>query len=494
MIRIKPIHFNLRFALVALSLGAISLPQAQTQDDRLPEMGSSAETVMTPGAEQRLGQSFMRKVRETLPLLDDPLALDYLEGLGAQLLTAAHQDPSGFRFFIIDQSVVNALAGPGGHIGVYTGLILAAKTESELAAVIAHEIAHISQRHLLRSLEEQNRLLLPTAALLIAGAILGAQVSGDAGAAAIAGAQAALLQRQINFTREHEHEADRIGITMLAQAGFDPYAMAGFFEHLSKASRVTETSTPELLRTHPVNANRIAEALVRADTFGVRQRLDSLRFHLTRAALRERSYKRPEQAIEHFNATLQSGRYREARAEHYGLALALLRAGRIEVARQALEQARQGQGGLAEFVILNARLDLEQGQTEQAVRSLKDAVALDPERWPLRLAYAEALLKAGRAAQAIDELLAVARLRPSNPVLYDRLEQAAIRAGNLGATHRFRAERLYAEGECELAIRQLEIALRQRDLPYHEAARIQARLETWKEEERDAKRNKRGER
>ncbi len=493
MIRIKSRNFNPQLGLALLALWVTVLPQIQAQEAQLPEMGSPAEALMTPGAERRLGQSFIRRVRETLPLLDDPLILDYIESLGVQLLAAAHEDPNGFQFFIIDQSVVNALAGPGGHIGVYTGLILATETESELAAVIAHEIAHVTQRHLLRSLEEQNRLLLPSAALLIAGVILGAQVSGDAGAAAIAGAQAAVLQRQINFTREYEQEADRLGIAMLAQAGFDPYAMAGCFGRLSRSGQITETNVPELLRTHPVNANRIAEALARADAFGARQRPDSLRFHLTRAALRERAYTRPEQAIAHFSATLQSGRYRELQAEHYGHALALVRAGRPEAARAALAQARQGQQQLAEFVILEARIDLEQGQTEQALRRLRNAISLAPEHWPLRLAYAESLLKTGRAAQAIDELLAVSRLRPGNPLLYNKLEQAAIRAGNLGATHRFRAERLYVEGERELAIKQLEIALRQRDLPYHEAARIQARLETWKEEH-NTKPNQRGER
>jgi beta-barrel assembly-enhancing protease len=485
-----------RLARSLIAFGALlltGLSQLQAQDYRLPDMGSSADTLMTTGAEARLGQVFMRRVRESLPVLDDPLLTDYIEVLGSTLV-AADQNASGrFNFFVIDQSVVNAFAGPGGNIGVYAGLILAAETESELAAVMAHEIAHVTQRHLLRGLEDQSKTTIPAMALMVAAAILGAQVSADAGAAAIVGIQAAALQRQINFTRENEHEADRLGITTLAKAGFDPYAMAGFFERLSKSSRVYENNAPEFLRTHPVNANRIAEALGRADDVGARQRPDSLRFQLARAALRERAYKRPEQAVAHFRDTLREGRHRDAVAEHYGYALALTRAAQLDAARAALAMAMKSHSSLPEFIVLDARIDLEQGQVERAVRHLGQAVGLSPSHWPLRVAYAEALMKAGRHAPAIDELTAVARLRPGNPMLYDRLEQAAFRAGNQAATHRFRAEKLYAEGDREPAIRQLEIALRQRDLPYHEAARIQARLEIWKEEERDAKRkDKRG--
>jgi len=491
--RTAPRPLSIRPVIALGSLLLVGSPQLQAQDYHLPDMGNSSDAILTTGAEARLGQAFMRHVRESLPVLDDPLLTDYIESLGNTLVAADPSATGRFNFFIIDQSVVNAFAGPGGNIGVYAGLILAAETESELAAVLAHEIAHLTQRHLLRTLEDQNKTLIPTMALMVAAAILGAQVSSDAGAAAIVGIQAASLQRQINFTRENEYEADRLGIMTLAKAGFDPYAMAGFFERLSKSSRAYENNAPEFLRTHPVNADRIAEALGRADVFGARQRPDSLRFHLVRAALRERSYKRPEQAVAYFRDTLREGGYRNVTAEHYGHALALMRTGQFDAARAALAEAMKSNAGLAEFIILDARLDLEQGQVERAVRTLKQAVALSPGSWPLRMAYAEALMKANRPASAIDELTTVARLRPGNPMLYDWLEQAALRAGHQAATHRFRAEKLYAEGEREPAIRQLEIALRQRDLPYHEAARIQARLESWKEEERESKRqNKRG--
>ena len=478
---------------MALSLAlALSVGQARGDAFALPDIGSPSDTVMTGGAEQRLGKAFMRSVREALPVLDDPVLTDYVETLGRSLLAADGSAGGGFTFFVIDEPVINAFAGPGGYIGIYSGLVLAAETESELAAVMAHEIAHVTQRHLMRSIADQSKTALPATALLIAAAILGAQVSGDAAAAAIAGVQAATLQRQINFTRENEKEADRLGIVTLAGAGFDPYAMAGFFERLSKSSRVSESTAPELLRTHPVNTSRIADALGRADDFGARQKPDSLRFQLARAKLRERSYKRPEQAVAHFQKTLREGRLRDETAERYGLALALERAGKLAEAKALLGQLRAGRPALVELIVLDASIDVKRGAVDQAVKGLGQAIEFSSGSWPLRVAYAEALLAARKPKQAIEELSAVARLRPGNAMLYDKLEQAAMRAGNLAATHRFRAEKLYAEGDVETAIRQLEIALRQRDIPYHDAALIQARLDVWKEEERDAKRDKKG--
>ena len=238
----KPHRLN---GLAAGMLGVllVTLPTVEPGTARagpldLPEIGSTADAVMTSGAERRLGKAFMGKVREALPVSDDPLLTDYLESLGKELVAADRSAGGQFSFFLIDQPVVNAFAGPGGYIGVYSGLILASESEDELAAVMAHEIAHVTQRHLMRSFEDQGRLSLPTTALLVAAAILGAQVSSDAGMAALAGVQAAALQRQINFTRRQREGGRPRRHRHLGGPGRDPYAMAGFFERLAKASRV----------------------------------------------------------------------------------------------------------------------------------------------------------------------------------------------------------------------------------------------------------------
>lgn len=477
-------------AALLLCLPAMEPPAARADPMNLPEIGSTADAVMTSGAEQRLGKAFMRKVREALPVSDDPLLTDYLESLGKELLAADQSAGGRFSFFLIDQPVVNAFAGPGGYIGVYSGLILASESEDELAAVMAHEIAHVTQRHLMRGFEDQGRLSLPTTALMVAAAILGAQVSSDAGMAALAGIQAAAIQRQINFTRDNEKEADRIGIATLANSGRDPYAMAGFFERLAKKSRVYENNAPELLRTHPVNSSRIADALGRADEHGARQKPDSLRFQLTRARLREASYKRPEQSLAAFKASLKEGRYRDETAERYGYALALLRSGQLAEAKTEATRLLTKEPSLPEFIVLDARIDLKKGDTASAINRLKQASELSPLNWALRTAYAEALMEGGQPRRALEELKSIARLRPGNVMLYELLTQAAIKSGDKAATYRYRAEKLYAEGDLEPAVKQLEFALRQRDMGYHDAAQIQVLLDAMKEELRDQKKRR----
>ncbi|WP_295386910.1 M48 family metalloprotease [uncultured Thiodictyon sp.] len=476
---------------LALALGLAGLPAAPGRAGQfnLPDMGNSSDTVMSSGAEIRLGKAFMRQVQATLPVMSDPLVTAYVESLGNELV-AADKSAKGysFDFFVIDQPVVNAFAGPGGHVGVYAGLILTAQGENELAAVMAHEIAHVTQRHLMRGYEDQSRLSIPTIALMVAAAILAAQAgSGQAGMAALTGIQAASVQRQINVIREDEKEADRIGIATLAAAGRDPYAMAGFFERLSKTSRLYENNAPEFLRTHPVDTNRIGDALGRAAEYHNRQRPDSMGFLLTRARLREASYNRPEKSLAAFKASLREGRYSNETAERYGYALALLRADQLAEAKSEATRLLAAQPSRAEFIVLDARIDLKQGHADAALDHLKQAIGLSPGNWAMRMAYAEALATAGQPRKAMEQLQAVERVRPGNPALYELLSQAAIRSGDKGASFRYHAQQLYAEGDLEPAIKQLDFALRQRDIDNYEAAQIQALRDSWKEEQRAQK-------
>lgn len=468
---------------LAVVLSGTARLGAQTFD--LPDIGSSADTVMTGAEEQRLGRAFMRSVRSALPVIDDPLLTDYIDSLGKRLVAASGDATGRYHFFLIDEPVVNAFAGPDGHIGVYAGLLLASETENELAAVLAHEIAHVTQRHLFRAFEDQKRMSIPTTALLVAAAILGAQVDSQLGAAAIAGVQAASLQRQINFTRDNEKEADRIGIATLAAADFDPYAMAGFFERLSKAGRVYENAAPELLRTHPVTTDRIAESLERAGRFGHKQRPDDLRYHLARAALRERSYGSADKAVAHFRSSLDSKRYRSEAAERYGHALASARAGDLATARRQAAWLMDKHPNQPEVLVLDARLTTRAGNPAEAINKLRAEVGLRPGSLPLRIAYAEALMAAGKPSRALETLEDVERRQGGNALLYALMADAALKSGRKADTYRLRAEKHYAEGDIEPAIRQLEIALRQRDIAYHDAAKLQARLQVM-EAEREA--------
>ena len=461
------------------------MPGARPLD--LPDFGSSADTVMSSSQERRLGRAFMQSVRKALPVSSDPLLTDYITNLGNDLVGAGGAGAGNYSFFLIEEPVINAFAGPGGYVGIYAGLILAAQSEGELAAVMAHEIAHVTQRHLMRSFEDQGKLTIPTLALLVAAAVLGAKVSGDVAAAAVTGIQAAAVQHQINFTRDNEKEADRIGIVTLAKAGHDPYAMAGFFERLSKESRTQENNAPEFLRTHPVNTNRIADAVARAEAHGHRQRPDSLRFHLTRADLRQRSFRRADQAVESFRKTIREGRFANETAEHYGLALALERQGDIEGAQREATALRAKLPQQAETVVLEARLQRRRGDLSGALANLREAIGLAPTSWPLNMAYAEALTEAGRSADALKAMRVVAPQRPNDPQLYKLMADAAGKSGEKGEVHLYRAEALYLGGDLEPAIKQLEIGLRTPGLTYQAGSRLQVRLEEFRDEYRDLK-------
>ena len=346
-------------------------PHLHAEDLNLPDLGASAQGVVSTVEEERLGREFMRNVRRALPVMDDPLLQEYIQDLGGRIAPYAHPNGRRFHFFLIDQPVVNAFAGPGGYIGVYTGLVLTTESEDELASVVAHEVAHVTQQHLLRSIEDAKRMSGPMAALLLAAVILGASVSSDLGVAAALGTQAATAQHQINFTRANEKEADSIGIQALAAAGFDPSAMARFFQRLARNSRLYENNAPEFLRTHPVTTNRIADALARATRYPHPRPHDQSAYFLVRATLRERSFAQAADALRFFAEALKKGRYRDKDAWTYGLALAQLRNRQPEAVRRTLKPLLRKDPVNLFYLLLAARIQARLRKLRETQRILK---------------------------------------------------------------------------------------------------------------------------
>jgi len=464
----------LPWVLLGLLIGV--LPNLRAGTIALPDITGSAEGLFTPLEEQRLGRAFMRSVRRGLPVIDDPLLSEYIDGLGQRLTAKAERSQSSFHFFLIDQPLVNAFAGPAGNIGVYSGLVLATESESELAAVVAHEISHVTQDHLARTFENAQNMSVPTAALLLAAILLGAKAGGDVGIAAAAGVQAAALQQQINFTRENEQEADTVGIRLLAAADFDPHAMPVFFERLSKASRLYENNAPEFLRTHPVTSNRIADAIGRADRYPYRQRPDNPDYFLTRAALRERGFSNPKKAVEHFRATLDSKRYRQEAGERYGYALALLHAHQLEQARnEARRLLRQAPANIA-YLLLDARVDADGGQAARALKSIAMALDLFPGNYPLASYYAQLSLEQRRPAQAVGPLDQALEHHHDEPGLYELRSRVAAATGHRADAYLFLADASYLNGQLENAVQQLGVALRSEHFDYYDESKLRARL------------------
>jgi predicted Zn-dependent protease len=463
-----------RLFLAALLLAGPSGPVVAI-DTRLPDLGNSSRGIMSPARERELGKAFMRSVRRSQRVMDDPLLSEYIQDLGERLVANSGANGDGYHFFVVDNRQINAFAGPAGYIGVFTGLILTTDTESELASVMAHEIAHVTQQHLLRTWESAGNMGIPNAAILLAAVVLGAAVGGDAAAAAAAGGQAALIQQRINFTRDNEKEADRVGIDILAESGFEPRAMASFFSRMGKANRVYATRLPEYLQTHPVSTSRTADALGRAEQFPYRQNPDGLRYHLARMELTQRQIDQPEDAVRDLTLMLEDGRYRNETAVRYGLARSHLRAKQPEPAAEILDALLQMHPQMIEFIVSRAAAERQQGQHEQALARLAAALDHRPSSHALNMAYAEAALAAGRPGAAESQLNRYLAYRPEDPQLYQLLSRASGDQDKRIDVHAYRAEYFYLSGQLEEAVMQIDIALAQPDIDFYEASRLESR-------------------
>jgi len=295
-----------RFFPLVLSLCLLCTTSfAYAKDLDLPDIGDSGASLMTPAQERRVGEAVMHNLRRAGMIVDDPIATAYLNQLGYHLLAQRdNPDQTNFSFFLVNDKSINAFALPGGFIGINYGLVMATDSEDELASVVAHEIAHVTQRHYARAYDMGKSSELPVLAAIIAAIVLGAHGNADIGQAAIATAAGASAQHQINFTRHNEEEADRIGIQLLAKAGFDPDMMAEFFEKLDKESRLYGSNVPAFLMDHPVNSERITDARNRAQQLPRPKPHDELMYLLIRDRIMAQSSSEIQTTAKKFESDL----------------------------------------------------------------------------------------------------------------------------------------------------------------------------------------------
>jgi predicted Zn-dependent protease len=476
MMKMLPRIHQLLLLLVTILLSA-SAPITADDAIKLPELGSPSDQYLTPADEIRLGKEFMLSVRKSSSVLDDPLISDYVQSLGRKLLKQSDAVGQEFNFFIIESPEINAFAGPGGHIGVNSGLILATQSESELASVIAHEIAHVTQKHLLRAFDAANKISGKTAALLLASILIGAAGSADAGIAMATGVQASAIQEQINFTRSNEEEADTVGIRILAESNYDPRAMPIFFERLTHASRLYESGIPEILRTHPVTTNRIADALGRAEKYPYKQYPGDLSYYLTRERLRVRSFKKPAKAVKHFATGLNDGRYLNQEAHQYGYALALSINNQHTKAQEVIEKLLKKSPEQAEYVLASADVAKKLKQSDKALKILDTYYSLMPENYPVSIAYIEELTESKQLSNARQVALQTTTFHENDPRLYRLLSKIEQLDGRQAESHRMLAEAYVANGEYMPAVQQLEIALKKvSQSDFYQTSKIESRL------------------
>jgi len=448
----------------------------------LPDFGDASGTLMSPQEEQRLGEEFMRNVRRSVKIIDDPQVEEYIQNLGYRLVAGADPQPYRFTYFVVQDPEINAFAGPGGYIGVNSGLILIAKSESELASVLAHETAHVTQHHLLRSFDKANRTNLPATAALIAALILGGH-SPQLAEAAIASTVAGSQQLQINYTRDNELEADRVGMQILIAAGYDPRNMPAFFERMQKATRYYESGIPKLLLDHPVTTARIADTENRAAQYPHVTPPDDLAFELIRAKLRVITANDPAQVVQYFESALKQKDYTHEEAARYGYALAFLRNDKIEQAREQIKWLLKKSPNRIPYLIAEAQLQSVAGKGKDALKIYSKALQLYPRHYPLTILYSTELLHEGQAGMARQLLQEYLRHREPKPLVYKLLAQAENAEGSPIESQQALAEYDYLNGQTQSAIEHLNQALHmtKKDDFYH-SSRIEARLNELKQQ------------
>jgi len=462
-----------------------AIPQAFPQ--RLPDPGDVSQTDFSPAQERKLGETVVRQLRASGGYINDPEVNDYLNELGHRLIAASTDVKQDFEFFGVPDSQINAFALPGGFIGVNTGLILLTQTESELASVLAHEISHVTQHHIARALSAQKDSMLMSLAGL-ALAILAARgngaSSGDAAAGAIAATQALTIQHEINFTRENEYEADRLGFQRLDAAGFDVTAMATFMQRLQTAMRFVEGNLPTYLRDHPVTYERIAEAQARAYGHPYRQVVDSIDFQLVRALLR--SYQgEPREAVKWFDDALAEHKYNNAIATQYGLVAALLRTTDYARAKKELAKLEKMAPEHPMIDAIAGHVLLESGDVDGAIKRFEAGVARYPNKMQLVYDYPDALLKAGRNAEAAKFVEQQLARFPRDGPLQLLAARAYAAQNEQMLAHRHQGEYYAWQGNLKGAIEQLEIASKAKDGDFYQASVVDTRIKALRREVAD---------
>jgi predicted Zn-dependent protease len=466
---------RMRAAVAMLTALAIVLPPAFAQMN-LPDLGGTADGALPPQVERRIGESIMRDIRFHEPsYVDDAEVTEYLNLLGGRLVAVAPNVRQAFTFFAIRDGSINAFALPGGFIGVNTGLILSSTSESELASVLAHEIAHVTQRHIARMVGAQERMQIPMIAATIAAILLGGS-RPDLAAGATAAIQGVGVQSQISYTRGFEREADSVGFQILADSSFDPRAMAAFFEKMQRATALSDDgSYPGYLRTHPMSIDRMSDAQNRAQNLRYRQTPDSLEFHLVRAKLRAELGDAPD-AVAFFSGLLRDRRYSNEAAVRYGLALALLRERRVADAQAEFGRLRAMKAASPMIDILAANLRLAAGDGAAALALLAASRLRYPQRRAVLYATVEVLQALGRHAEALATLAEPLRLYRTDTRLYALQAKSYAATGKRLLQHKAQAEVYLLQGSLPAAIEQLELARSAGDGDFYLHSEIDARL------------------
>jgi len=445
----------------------------------LPDMGSPAAAVLSQSDEYRLGAMVAHELRDQNALIEDPEISEYVNSVGMRLASQSAEGGRHFQYFVIKDPAINAFAVPGGFVFINEGLVLATTNESELASVMAHETAHVTQHHIARMIVDQSKQSITSVAAVLAAILLGAIGGGQAIEGGLAAAQGMAVQHQINFTRDNEMEADRVGIGFLAGAGYDPNAMAGFFETMSRHEGLAATYIPAMLIDHPVTTDRVAEARARAAQFPPHKVQDSQSYELIRERVRVLSATGDVDLAGQYAQKIAHGG--DTLGNRYGEGLALMNSNRAEEAVKIFTPLMQQHEDLTLLHAALGQAQAKAGHVKEALATFQRAERLFPRNVPVTVRYAETLMAAGRPGEAHNMLLDLFNNVPPTPDQIRLTALAASAAGDAGDAYFYMGEYQIAGGDLYLAAQQLQLALASPHISQIQRQRYQARLEEVRE-------------
>ncbi|MCK4870107.1 MAG: M48 family metallopeptidase [Gammaproteobacteria bacterium] len=451
---------------------------------QLPDLGDYSSRTLSSYQETKLGFMLMQQIRQQMPLLSDPSTNSYINSIGYRLVS--HTKHNGkFHFYIVRDHSINAFSAPGGYVVINSGLVLTTRTESELAAVLAHEIAHVNQHHIARALTHAKKMTLPSMAALLAAILVGTQTNTNVTSGAIAAVMGGRIQSMISYTRANEKEADRMGMQTLYKSGFNPNAMPNFLTRMQKASFYITDSIPAFLQDHPTTVTRIADTENRARLYPKRNVKSSMDYFLFRARIRALTTSR-HRALQYFSSKLKKHNYQSVNATKYGYALALARNKNYTKAIKITKQLIKSSPYESTYEILLANLMQHTKHPKMALRILKKNISLFPEHYPLIANYAHLLIRNSEYKVARAFLIKEIDNFPNKNLLLFYLAKSQAKVGNLTNAYQTQAK-LYAKiGNYRLAIIQLQQALKQKPDGDVRAA-ISSRVKMLKREYQQAK-------
>ncbi|GAA6135268.1 M48 family metalloprotease [Oceaniserpentilla sp. 4NH20-0058] len=440
----------------------------------LPSLGDATSGLISIEQEHALGRAWLRNLRSQASTLHYAELTEYTENLIYKLASHSQVKDRRFEILLLDNKQLNAFAVPGGIIGINAGLFLHAKNEAQFAAVLAHELAHLSQRHFARQIDE-NRKQTPIALATLLGSImLLATNNTEAGFAGLMTSQAAATQWSLSYSRDWEREADRLGMHTLISAKIDPHGMPDMFKQMFDAHKYSERP-PEFLLTHPVTENRISDAAGRVDALDTKPLPEDIDYHLMRTRLQIKYNKQSHNLAFYLNRLNTQLNEEQEQITRYGLALILYDLKKFKQAYTHSQRLLDLDKNRISYQTLNDQILFGLNHTDQALKNVKEQLKLNPNNHPLTMTYTSMLMSLARYHDAADVLQSHVLIRKTDPYIWQQLAEAHGKAGNDVALYQARAEFLHLTGQKEKALQQLKTALNLSKGNFLLSARIEQR-------------------